>query len=240
MEQTIKKNNNQKLMILVERVEEIRSKFDNATFKLLQIPDPTRLTQTVPTVVTPAFCSDCIICQDMCPLLRYDPANKIMTLHQIACKGCGNCIPTCPTAALEQRNSSWGAIGELVNKELDPNYTSNTPTICNYCPVRCGQVISLREEIQKNNDNGKSIRMICSGRLEPGFVFETFATGVYGIFLYGCRYDEFKFKNNQPIVEQRIPVVKELMKVLGIDSNRFKMEMSNLSDPKLFEALKEF
>jgi coenzyme F420-reducing hydrogenase delta subunit/Pyruvate/2-oxoacid:ferredoxin oxidoreductase delta subunit len=222
-----------KVQILTETVHGVGTVLGDEDFSYQEIPRFTSIKATYATVVTEAFCSDCIICETMCPVLKMDHKRKIMTLNETACKGCGNCIPACPTSALQQRNASYGEI-EYDVMDILSNLKEKTPPSCNYCPIRTGDITGI-EGIEKN-----SIRLLCSGRIEPASVINAINAGAGGVFVFGCRFPDFKFENVLPIAEERIKMTEELMAVLGWDKRKLMVKWIALGDESYSEALKKF
>lgn len=222
-----------KVQILTEAVIGISKALGEEDFSYLEIPRQDSIRATFPTVVTEAFCSDCILCETMCPVLKFDHDRRIMTLKETACKGCGNCIPACPTSALQQRNASYGEIEQDVKKILSP-LDGKTPMSCNYCAIRNGDIERL-EQIKKN-----SIRLLCSGRVEPSSILNAIHAGIGGVVVFGCRFSDYKFENNLPVAEKRIQMTEELMTVLGWDKKRLNVKWLALQDEVFSDELKKY
>jgi coenzyme F420-reducing hydrogenase delta subunit/NAD-dependent dihydropyrimidine dehydrogenase PreA subunit len=223
----------QKVQILAEATKGISSVLGEDDFSYFEIPRQTRISATFPTVVTEAFCSDCIICETMCPVLKLDHKRKVMTLNETACKGCGNCIPACPTSALQQRNASYGEIEHDMMK-ITSSQENKTPISCNYCYIRNGEIQGIE------NTEKSSIRLLCSGRVEPAFILNSIHLGVDGILVFGCRFADYKFENNIPAAEKRIKMAEELLSVLGWDKKRMEVAWISLHDKGFSDVLKQF
>ncbi|MFH0809512.1 MAG: hydrogenase iron-sulfur subunit [Pseudomonadota bacterium] len=185
----------------------------------------------IPTGVWESVCSDCIICESSCPVLKFDHENKHMTVHQVACKGCGVCVPACPTGALQQRNLRYGAAlaetAEALGKELQP------PNSCNSCGATGGENIA---------PEGPAVKVVCASRLDAAMVLDSLAGGYAGVLVVGCLREEMSHANNAPILARHEVETRELMDLLGIDSGRLSVifEAPGSEAHKLLDATSAF
>uniref|UniRef100_A0A7V5XFG0 Hydrogenase iron-sulfur subunit n=1 Tax=Thermodesulfobacterium geofontis TaxID=1295609 RepID=A0A7V5XFG0_9BACT len=87
----------------------------------------------------------------------------------------------------------------------------------------------------------KIIRVMCSGRVDPLFVFEAFKYGADGVIIGGCRLGECKYSegNFQALIIGEF--AKTLMNEIGINPDRLKLEWIASSESiKLIKDLNEF
>jgi len=85
------------------------------------------------------------------------------------------------------------------------------------------------------------IRVMCSGRVDPLFVFSAFKTGVDGVMIGGCKLGECKYGegNFQALVMGEL--VQILMRLIELNTERFKLEWVSSAEPaRLVEDLKNF
>lgn len=85
------------------------------------------------------------------------------------------------------------------------------------------------------------IRVMCSGRVEPLFIFEAFKNGADAVMVGGCKLGECKYSdgNFQALVMGEM--VWALMKLIGLNQERFKLEWVSSAEPvKLVEDMKSF
>ncbi len=82
---------------------------------------------------------------------------------------------------------------------------------------------------------------MCSGRVDPLFVILAFKEGADGVLVGGCKIGECKYSegNLQALVLGEM--VGELLKLIGIKEDRFKLEWVSSAEPaKLVEDLRNF
>jgi len=85
------------------------------------------------------------------------------------------------------------------------------------------------------------IRVMCSGRVDPLFVMEAFRNGADAVMVGGCKLGECKYieGNFQALIMGEM--VRNLMKLIGINEERFKLEWVSSAEPaKLVEDIKTY
>lgn len=82
---------------------------------------------------------------------------------------------------------------------------------------------------------------MCSGRVDPLFIFEAFYNGADAVMIGGCKLGECKYSegNFQALVMGEM--VWALMRLIGLNTERFKLEWVSSAEPvKLVEDIKSF
>jgi len=85
------------------------------------------------------------------------------------------------------------------------------------------------------------IRVMCSGRVDPLFVFSAFKAGADGVIVAGCNLGDCHYVdcNFQALVMGEL--VQILMRLIGLNTERFKFEWVSSAEPaRLVEDLKNF
>lgn len=181
------------------------------------------------TFVIPDYCSDCIYCEGTCANLKFNKERKIMVVNQVGCRGCGQCISSCPTGALQQRNTYLGKIDEdfthLLGKE-----PAAVPQSCNLCPVVSGEMPD-----QGNGPN--SVRLLCSGRFEASLALEALTKGCKGVVVVGCLFKDFPFERNKVAIEDKLRFSKLLMMRLGINPDKVQHVNKYLTEGGVRECI---
>jgi heterodisulfide reductase subunit A2 len=185
--------------------------------------------RTFTTHVIPDLCGDCIFCESACPNLKFNKEQHIMEVNPVGCRGCGVCLPACPTSALQQRNCYLGRIERDIHALLGQK-GKEIPVACNYCPVVVG-------ELPKASPEGKTLRLVCTGRFEPALVVEALAKGYSRFLLIGCLFEGYPFEKDLEPTRRAIETTKELLRMLGLSQDRFIFVEKYASDKEVGQCL---
>ena len=86
-----------------------------------------------------------------------------------------------------------------------------------------------------------SIRVMCSGRVDPAMVFYAFEKGAAGIMVVGCKEKECRFGPGPKQTEKMEEPIRRLMHVLGIERERLQYARFDHDEgPRLLEEMKRF
>jgi len=92
-----------------------------------------------------------------------------------------------------------------------------------------------------NKHNLRTIRTMCSGRIEPTFVFQAFAQGADGVMVAGCHLGDCHYNTGNYKSRRRLTLLKNTLSQLGIEPERLNMEWLPASEaPKLQSAVDGF
>ncbi|TFF98022.1 MAG: hydrogenase iron-sulfur subunit [Promethearchaeota archaeon] len=85
------------------------------------------------------------------------------------------------------------------------------------------------------------VRVMCSGRVEPAFILKAFLDGISGVLVTGCHIGDCHYISGNELSQERMTHTKHLLKKLGIDEKRFRLEWISASEGKQFaELIREF
>ena len=108
--------------------------------------------------------------------------------------------------------------------------------VCNWCTYAGADLAGSSR--YNYPSNVKLIRLMCSGRVDPAFILETFARGADGIFVGGCHiptdchYQQGNFK-----ALKRITMLKKLIADMGIEPERLEIFWISASEGKRFSEV---
>ncbi|PKP55406.1 MAG: hypothetical protein CVT89_08535, partial [Candidatus Altiarchaeales archaeon HGW-Altiarchaeales-2] len=92
--------------------------------------------------------------------------------------------------------------------------------------------------------NIRLIRVMCSGRVEPEFVYNALLLGADGVFIGGCHINDCHYISGNVHAEKRIKNkkgVKEYVKDAGLDDRRVRLEWVSAAEGQRFaNVVKEF
>lgn len=72
--------------------------------------------------------------------------------------------------------------------------------------------------------NVRTIRVSCTGSIDPALFMQAFEKGVDGVLIVGCRADECHFATGNKKMEERLGHFKRLMCTLGLNPSRIRAE----------------
>jgi F420-non-reducing hydrogenase iron-sulfur subunit len=114
--------------------------------------------------------------------------------------------------------------------------TDFEPTIigflCNWCSY-AGADLAGTSRI-KYPANIKSIRVMCSGRVEPAFILDALKKGADGILVAGCHPGDCHYQSGNYKANRRIKLLKKLLEDLGIEQERVRFEYISASEGQKF------
>lgn len=79
------------------------------------------------------------------------------------------------------------------------------------------------------------VRTMCSGRVEPEFVLSAFRKGADGVLITGCHPGDCHYMTGNYKALRRYYMVRFLLRELGIDQRRFKLEWISAGEGGKFQ-----
>ena len=100
------------------------------------------------------------------------------------------------------------------------------PTIaaffCNWCTYLAADLAGTSR--MKYAPNARVIRVMCSGRIDPQFVFDAFAKGADGVLIGGCHPGDCHYQEGNYKALRRYRLTKRVLDALGVEPERFRLE----------------
>lgn len=110
---------------------------------------------------------------------------------------------------------------------------------CNWCAY-AGADLAGTSRLQYPA-NVRIVRLMCTGRLEPEFILEAFKLGADGVLVGGCHPGDCHYLEGNYRAAHRVAMVKEVLKSLGIEPERLRLEWISASEGgKFAEVVKSF
>jgi F420-non-reducing hydrogenase iron-sulfur subunit len=119
-----------------------------------------------------------------------------------------------------------------MGKEFEPNILG---FLCNWCSYAGADLAGTSR--MKYPSNLKSIRVMCSGRVDPAFVLEAFRKGVDGVLIAGCHPGDCHYQSGNYKTNRRVKLLKKLLEELGIDPKRVRFEYVSASEGQKFASV---
>jgi F420-non-reducing hydrogenase iron-sulfur subunit len=110
---------------------------------------------------------------------------------------------------------------------------------CNWCSYAGADTAGV-SRIQ-HQPHFRMIRVMCSGRIQPAFVFRAFEKGADGVLVSGCHFGDCHYIfGNERAVEQ-FEKTMNVVKLLGIGEDRLRLEWISAAEGVRFaEVINEF
>ena len=103
---------------------------------------------------------------------------------------------------------------------------------CNWCSY-AGADLAGTSRIQYS-PNIRVIRVMCSGRVDPLFVLKALSVGADGVLILGCHPGDCHYIEGNYKTLRRIPLLKKMLKQLGIEEERVRLEWISASEGAKF------
>ena len=110
---------------------------------------------------------------------------------------------------------------------------------CNWCSYAGADLAGVSR--MQYPHNVKIIRVMCSGRIEPSFILDAIESGVDGVLVTGCHIGDCHYVSGNEKAEKRTKMITELLDILGVGSDRFRLEWISASEASKFaQTMNEF
>ncbi len=111
--------------------------------------------------------------------------------------------------------------------------------LCNWCSYAASDLAGI-SRIQLP-PTMRIIRVMCTGSIDPGIVFEAFIQGLDGVVIMGCHPGDCHYLVGNLNAEKKVKMIKLLLAKTDIDPERLILEwVSAAEGPKFAEVVKDF
>jgi len=189
--------------------------------------------------VDQSHCTACSLCVTRCPYGAIKVEEKNVTpavVNRALCEGCGTCAADCPADCIRMRHFTDEQIITQVRTALQKNPGEKVIifacTFCSYAGADLAGVSRMQYPV-----NGRIIRTMCSGRVDPDFVYEAFNLGAGAVMITGCHPQDCHFLSGNHFAAQREKRIRSWLKKHKIHQNRFIIEWISAGEGKKFQNL---
>ncbi len=89
--------------------------------------------------------------------------------------------------------------------------------------------------------NLRVVRVMCSSRINPSFIFRAFQLGADGVLVGGCHPGDCHYNTGNLYARRRLAVTKRILEFSGMEPGRFRVEWISASEGNKFaEVVTEF
>ncbi|UCF49052.1 MAG: hydrogenase iron-sulfur subunit, partial [Thermoplasmatales archaeon] len=107
--------------------------------------------------------------------------------------------------------------------------------LCNWCSY-AGADLAGTSRI-KYPPNIKSIRVMCSGRVDPVFILEALKKGADGVLVAGCHPGDCHYQSGNYKTNRRIKLLKRFLAEMAVDPDRVRFEYVSASEGAKFASI---
>ncbi len=111
--------------------------------------------------------------------------------------------------------------------------------LCNWCGYAGADLAGTSRIAYPPNI--RIIRVMCSGRVEPTFILRAFEMGADGVLVAGCHPGDCHYGIGNQHAEKRVEQTKKILDLLGIGSERLRLEWISAAEGEKFaHVIKDF
>ena len=111
--------------------------------------------------------------------------------------------------------------------------------LCNWCSYAGADGAGIARI--KYPSNMRVVRVMCSGRIQPGFVLRAFEKGADGVLVSGCHFGDCHYINGNERAVEQFDKTKKVVRLLGLEEGRIRLEWISAAEGARFaEVINEF
>ena len=103
---------------------------------------------------------------------------------------------------------------------------------CNWCTASAADLAGTSR--MQYPPNVRPIRVMCSGSVDTSFVIRALLEGADGVLVGGCHPGDCHYVTGNYKARRRLTVVRETLKALGLEPERFRFEWISASEGAKF------
>jgi len=81
------------------------------------------------------------------------------------------------------------------------------------------------------------IRTMCSSRIDPELILESFKKGAWGVLVAGCHPGDCHYVSGNYKTQRRVALLKNLLEELGIEPKRVRLEWISANEGGKFQKV---
>jgi F420-non-reducing hydrogenase iron-sulfur subunit len=120
----------------------------------------------------------------------------------------------------------------MSNEKFEPKIIG---FLCNWCSYTGADLAGTSRMAYE--PNLKIVRVMCSGRVDPQFIFKAFKEGADGVLIAGCHPGDCHYKEGNYKALRRYKLLKKLQSEFGIEDERIRLEWISASEGAKFQQV---
>jgi len=185
--------------------------------------------------------TECGICTTRCAFQAIS-AEKAQpaVVNPAKCQGCGTCVAECPHNAITQMHFTdeqiLSQIRELLRNEPEKKILA---FLCNWCSYAGADLAGTSRF--EYPPNVRTVRVMCSGRVDKDFVMAGFMMGAGMVLVSGCRLTELgndcHYISGNVWAKKRVESLRRVVEGMGISGERLRLEWISAAEGQKFAEL---
>ena len=107
--------------------------------------------------------------------------------------------------------------------------------MCNWCAYRGADLAGTSR--MKSAPNVRTVRVMCSGRVDPQLVVKAFQLRADGVLILGCHPGDCHYSEGNYKAARRISLLKKMMAQFGIEDERIRLDWVSASEGDRFRKI---
>ena len=107
--------------------------------------------------------------------------------------------------------------------------------LCNWCSYAGADLAGISRFQYPTNI--RVIRVMCSGRVDPVFVIESFITGCDGVLVLGCHPGDCHYLTGNYYAEKKMKMMRKVLDIAGIEPDRLYLDWVSAGEGDRFARI---
>lgn len=193
--------------------------------------------EAITAVVDDDLCKMCGQCASVCPFSAITWEKKQAAhVTTAACSGCGTCAAECKYGAIAMRHFSDQAIYAQIDAILEEEPLESIVTFaCNWCSYAGADTAGVGRMAYP--PNARIIRTMCSGRVNPEFVWYAFRKGAPVVLVSGCHYVDCHYIDANRSTTRRLDGLWDGLEKAGLRPDRLQLEWCSAAEGSRWQTI---
>jgi F420-non-reducing hydrogenase iron-sulfur subunit len=110
---------------------------------------------------------------------------------------------------------------------------------CNWCSYAGADTAGVSRIAHE--PHFRMIRVMCSGRIQPGFVLRAFEKGADGVLVSGCHFGDCHYVFGNHRAQEQFEKTRQVLHLLGLGDGRLRLEWISAAEGARFaQVINEF
>lgn len=107
--------------------------------------------------------------------------------------------------------------------------------VCNWCSY-AGADKAGGQKLRYSADV-KLVRVMCSGRVDPQFILDSFRRGADGVMVLGCHPGDCHYRSGNIKAMKRMKLLRAMLSQFGVDPERFRLDWVSAGESERFQEV---